>query len=371
MVVEHTDHYSQKGIMSSGGWIKLHRQVMEHPDYLAEKFTRMGAWIDLLLLAGHDAMTTRIRGIRVEAERGQVVMAEKELAPRWQWSRNKVRKYLAELQAAGQIVQQKNNVTSYITILNYDKYQIFGPGDPVVPFGVQRHQKDTKKTPDPASQKVPRTVQQKNGATYCNTDTDHDTAQFHGTAESTANDTAEICGTIGEKGTAYIQEYKKNKNIHTQYSDKLLRDKNARERVSVRDTLGDGHARELLDWIAERFPAIAGMPEPLNEQQAVWLLKKYDAGDIRRLLAQMDSNRVPESGKKSVFAVITGYVGQDFILRDKKQNGAGQRHYTYTEVCDLVTSGKYRSGDFCKVEVDGGNYWVMRSASPAGKNGKR
>ena len=335
---------------------------MDHPDYIAEKFTRMGAWIDLLLLANHDTVITRIRGIRVEAERGQVVISEKDLAPRWQWSRNKVRKYLTELQAAGQIEQQKNNVTSYITILNYDKYQVFGPGESTISFGVQRHQKDTKKTPKSALKKVPQTIQQNNAVKYCNTDANNIVGQLKGIAESTANDTTEICGIICKKGTAYIQEYKKNKNTHTQDNNNLLRDKNARERAYAHED-----ARALLDWVAERFPVIAGMPEPLNETQIIWLLKKYDAEDLRRLIAQMDSNRVGESGKKNAFAILVNYIGRDFALKDKKQYTPGSRHYTYTELCDLVHSGKYRSEDFYGVEVNGTKYWVLRSASPTGK----
>ena len=354
--------------MSIGGWIKLHRQVMDHPDYLAEKFTRMGAWIDLLLLANHDTITTRIRGIRVEAERGQIIISERDLCARWKWSRDKVRKYLAELQDAGQIIQWGNNVTTRLTILNYDKYQALNIGGVVVDPVVGQPQKNHKKTTNHQEQTIPQTIPQKNSATICNTVPDQSDVQSGQTTENTTDDTAENCGMIAENPTAYIQEYKKNKNIHTQYSDKLLRDKNARECMGARE---DERARELLDWLAGRFPAIAAMPEPLDETQADWLLKKYAAEDICRLLAQMDSNRVAESGKKSVFAILANYIGRDFALMDKKQNAASQRRYTYTEVCDMVTSRKYRSEDFCRVEVDGGNYWVLKTASPTGKNENR
>lgn len=337
---------------------------MDHPDYIAEKFTRMGAWIDLLLLANHDTIITRIRGIRVEAERGQIIISERDLCARWKWSRDKVRKYLSELQYAGQIMQWGNNVTTRLTILNYDKYQATNIGGVVVGSVVAQPQKNHKKTIDHIQQITPQNIPQKNSATVCNTTSNNDARQPGETAESTANDTTEICGTICEKGTAYIQEYKKNKNIHTQYSDKLVLDKNARERVNAHE--GE-RAQELLDWVAKRFPTLAGMPEPLSEQHAVWLLKKYDAEDIRRLLAQMDSNRVGESGKKNAFAILINYIGRDFALKDKKQNAAGSRHYTYNELCDLVTSGKYRSEDFRAVEVDRTKCWVLKSVLPAGK----
>jgi hypothetical protein len=52
------------------GWIKLHRIIMDHPDWLAEPFTRAQAWVDLLLLANHKVGHIRKRGILIEVQRG-------------------------------------------------------------------------------------------------------------------------------------------------------------------------------------------------------------------------------------------------------------------------------------------------------------
>lgn len=77
----------------------------------------------MLLLANHDENTFRVRGIRVPCFRGQIGFTSEKLALRWKWSRGKVMRFLNGLQTDGMIVQQKNNVTTLITILNYDKYQ--------------------------------------------------------------------------------------------------------------------------------------------------------------------------------------------------------------------------------------------------------
>lgn len=108
------------------GWIKLHRRITESDSYHAEPFCRIMAWIDLLLLANHDDNFFRVRGVRVDVKCGQVGYTSENLAKRWRWSRGKVIRYLKELESEQQIVQQKNNVTTLISIINYARYQTTG-----------------------------------------------------------------------------------------------------------------------------------------------------------------------------------------------------------------------------------------------------
>lgn len=105
------------------GWIKLHRSSFNNRLYFSEPFTRWQAWCDLLLLANHKSGMFRVRGIKVEVLRGQTGFSSVELADRWRWSRGKVNRFLDELKDEQQIVQQKSNVTTLISIVNYDKYQ--------------------------------------------------------------------------------------------------------------------------------------------------------------------------------------------------------------------------------------------------------
>lgn len=109
--------------LSSEGWIMLHRQIEDNPLYFAEPFTRCGAWIDLLLLANHKDNIFYNRSIKVEVKRGQIGWALENLAKRWKWSRGKAERFICELEKANQIVRQKNNITTLITIVKYDYYQ--------------------------------------------------------------------------------------------------------------------------------------------------------------------------------------------------------------------------------------------------------
>jgi len=113
------------------GWISLQRKLANSSLWTSEPFTRGQAWVDLLMLANRVQTEIWIRGIRVDAMRGQLAWSELSLADRWTWSRGKVRRFLQELSQGTEpmIVQQKNRVTSLISIINYDKYNFGGTTD--------------------------------------------------------------------------------------------------------------------------------------------------------------------------------------------------------------------------------------------------
>lgn len=105
------------------GWIKYHRKFDENPLFNMEPKCKAFAWIDLVSLANFEDGKIYVRGIEVPIKRGQVGWSEPRLASRWNWSRTKVRTFLEKLEKEQQIKQEKDNVTTLITILNYDYYQ--------------------------------------------------------------------------------------------------------------------------------------------------------------------------------------------------------------------------------------------------------
>lgn len=106
-------------------WIMLSRQITEHKLWRGE-FSRGQAWIDMLLLANWKPGGIRIRGNDVELKRGQLTGSGRFLSARWKWSITKLNRFLDELESDHQIVREKSNVTTVITIVNYDKYQETG-----------------------------------------------------------------------------------------------------------------------------------------------------------------------------------------------------------------------------------------------------
>ncbi len=106
------------------GWIKLHRSSFDNQLYFSEPFTKWQAWQDLLLLVNHKEGVLYKRGIQVKVPRGCTGYGTEELAKRWKWSRGKCERFFQFLegQTVKQIVRQKTNITTLISIVNYELY---------------------------------------------------------------------------------------------------------------------------------------------------------------------------------------------------------------------------------------------------------
>lgn len=109
--------------MTEPDYFAVNRRLIRSEQWTSEPFTRSQAWIDLIGLARWEDGFARLRGVRVDVKRGQLCWSIKELAKRWKWSQGKVSRYLCELETDSQIESQKTNVTTVITITNYDRYQ--------------------------------------------------------------------------------------------------------------------------------------------------------------------------------------------------------------------------------------------------------
>lgn len=110
--------------MENKGWVKLHRCIENNELWFLEPFTKAQAWLDLFLNANHKDGVINIRGNIVNIKRGQIGWSELTMMKRWQWSRDKVRRYLGMLETRQQIIQQKYKyITTIITIIKYEEYQ--------------------------------------------------------------------------------------------------------------------------------------------------------------------------------------------------------------------------------------------------------
>jgi hypothetical protein len=108
------------------GWIKLHRQITDNEFYRSERFTKMQAWIDLLLLASHANQTLFIRGVEIKLKAGELCYSQLSLAKRWKWNFKTVKKFLKFIETKKMAVCRFTSVTTVITILNWEKYQVDG-----------------------------------------------------------------------------------------------------------------------------------------------------------------------------------------------------------------------------------------------------
>lgn len=107
------------------GWIKLYRQITDNPMWQSmDPFDRRSAWIDLLLLANHDARTIQLRnGEYKTIGVGQYFTSLDHLATRWHWSRNKVDRYLKQISGQGMCTRTGTPSGTLLTIVNYGFFQ--------------------------------------------------------------------------------------------------------------------------------------------------------------------------------------------------------------------------------------------------------
>lgn len=123
------------------GHIKLHRAIQDNPFYLSEPFTKVMAWIDLLLNAKYEDEMEWYRGSEIIVKRGQLVVSLGELSKKWKWPKSKVQRFLDYLERENAIerpirsavrsavqnaVRTPVQLSSLISIVNYDKYQTGG-----------------------------------------------------------------------------------------------------------------------------------------------------------------------------------------------------------------------------------------------------
>lgn len=107
------------------GYVEIYRDLTDHWIWKQEEeFDKRSAWIDLLLMVNHTDKEVLINGHIICIQRGQRLTSEQELARRWKWSRNKVRRFINLLENETMLsTNKRQGVGTIITIENYCKWQ--------------------------------------------------------------------------------------------------------------------------------------------------------------------------------------------------------------------------------------------------------
>ena len=109
------------------GWICLHRSIQDSwlwENGKNECFSNGQAFIDMLLLANHEDRKIRINSDIVTIKRGQFYTSIVKLATRWNWSRNRVKRFLKMLEKDDMIeAAYESGCGTALTIVNYSKFQ--------------------------------------------------------------------------------------------------------------------------------------------------------------------------------------------------------------------------------------------------------
>ena len=106
------------------GWIKIHRSITNHWLYTEKrKFSKFEAWNDMLLNVNYTESKSIIKGKLYEIKRGESIMSLDSWAKRWKWDKSSVRRFFSLLEKDEMIQVKTDNITTHLTICNYDTYQ--------------------------------------------------------------------------------------------------------------------------------------------------------------------------------------------------------------------------------------------------------
>lgn len=109
--------------MDSKGWIKLDRNLLDHPLWKEKPFSKGQAWIDILFLAEWKAQYVRVGGKKEKVNPGQCWVTLNALAQRWGWSKETVRRFLRKLKRDGSVSLLVTEYGTRLTVGNWRLYQ--------------------------------------------------------------------------------------------------------------------------------------------------------------------------------------------------------------------------------------------------------
>lgn len=300
------------------GYVKVPRELFASEEWAEKrKFSRIEAQIDLLQTAAYtEGRVVHCATGDVVLRRGQLLTSMRVLADRWMWSPATVHRYLQTLRNAPrnsiriQIETTVETGKTLITICDFDSW-----------YFESRRRETADETDIETGDETPLET--------------HIERKDSNTGGKIGNDTPVNDKMGGVGGTA-------------------LRTSSIPEA---------DRARELLAWIAANVPEIASMREPLTELNVVWMLRRYDVEDIRRIVATMQSKGA-HLRNSNAYATFVNYAKVDIPLRRAREVGKG---YSYEEFCDLTgTGGRFSSADFVRRVVDGRALWFIKpSVAPS------
>ena len=96
--------------MSEIGWVMIHRKIRDCSIWDSdEPFDMRSAWVDLVMMVNFEDKRTVFNGKSITVKAGQKITSIVKLAERWNWSRDRVRRYLDLLESLGMIIRESDN----------------------------------------------------------------------------------------------------------------------------------------------------------------------------------------------------------------------------------------------------------------------
>lgn len=115
-------------------------------------------------------------------------------------------------------------------------------------------------------------------------------------------------------------------------------------------------AVRLIAWVEAYHPSVQRMPEPLDAAQIAGLLRKYDSSDLRRLIAELDNKRKPDTNR-SAYTTLTGFIRHDRTLKSLQP-----QKFTWDDVLAYIDRHPGTTTEaFIRQQIDGRAYWLRKA----------
>lgn len=108
--------------LDSGGWIRLHRQLLDNPVVMKDS-DHLAVWIYILLSVQFEPKDVWFGGARTTLNPGQLTTGRKEMAQKLKVNENKIQRVLRYLESEQQIEQRTDRQCRLITVKNWSLYQ--------------------------------------------------------------------------------------------------------------------------------------------------------------------------------------------------------------------------------------------------------
>ena len=106
----------------AGGYIKLHRSILDNPVVFKDS-DHFAVWCYLLLMATHSGCDVIFDGQRIRLKAGQLTTGRRMIAEKTKVSESKVQRILKLFEIEQQIEQVTDHKCRLITIVNWNRYQ--------------------------------------------------------------------------------------------------------------------------------------------------------------------------------------------------------------------------------------------------------
>ena len=136
------------------GYVKIYRSTRDH--YLFQDknpYSKFEAWTDILLKVNYEERKVNIKNVVFVVGRGESMRSLDTWASAWRWDKSKVRRFLETLQKENMVVLKNEQLSTRLTVCNYDTYQCERNVDETQ-MKRKRNANDTQATPNKEVKKV-------------------------------------------------------------------------------------------------------------------------------------------------------------------------------------------------------------------------